>query len=117
MYKRQVGFYKGVWSDVVTEALELWVGAHTSAHNKRKPRPDVAEAWNDVKAWLLDNIYDVIPNVLPGEHLQEAIRGGLKVRDDRAVRNWLKCFMANGIIKPLQEARNPLRVRAWAVVG
>ena len=112
-----IGYYKGVWSDVITEALEKWVSEHTIAHNKRNPRPNVVEAWSCVKSWLLRNIYDEIPNTIPGEFLQEGIRGGLNVRDYRSVRSWLETFRINGLIKPLQIIRNPLKVRLWEIIA
>ena len=114
---RQIGYYRGVWSDVVTEALNLLINTHTSAHIRVNPRPDVIEVFRDVIRWLVDTYYSAtkqLPRIIPRSQLVEAIMSVKRIRDIRSINNWLNYFVANGLLKC---SGNPRKAKVFEIVA
>ncbi|MHC1600107.1 MAG: hypothetical protein ACXQS5_04720 [Candidatus Methanospirareceae archaeon] len=94
-------YQRGALSDAVNEALVMWINAHTTAHIKVNPRPDVREVFREVIRYLRDVYFPTgqIPTVIPRKMLEEAIMNVRKIRDPRSILNWLRIFCSQGLLK------------------
>jgi len=113
-------FQHGLVSYETEQAIRHWLALHTHAHDDiayksnsfktPNPPPRVAEVWNMVKQYLLDNYY---LELKPGQqinlaHLIQAI-AAVRGNDKRTIRKWLETFHRFHLVKPISG-------QAWEVL-
>jgi len=94
-------YQRGALSDAVNEALNMWVNAHSAAHIKPNPSPNVREVFKQVLEYLADVHFPTrkIPIVIPRKLIEEAIMNVRQIKDHRSIRNWLRGFVSQGLLK------------------
>lgn len=93
-------YQRGALSDAINDAIKLWISAHATAHIKSNPKPDIRETFRRVVQYLTDNFYySDVPDLVPRQHLEDAIMYVRNIHDPRSVLGWLRRFWVHGLIK------------------
>ena len=94
------GVQRGALSMAVTEALEMWLAAHTHQHTRTNPRLPLRERYNAVMECVRAEV-GTIPITIHQLFLEKCISNTFNVKDMRTVYGWLHRFYMAGLIKPL----------------